>query len=377
MDWRVRYIDYPQQYQKMRDEILGTVDEVLSKGDVMLRQQLRDFENNLAAFVGTRYAVGTSNCTDALHLSLRAAGVGPGDEVITVSHTFVASAAAIHHSGARPIFVDIGNDHNMNVELLESAITPKTKAIMPVHLNGRLCEMGELMEIANKNGLMVIEDTAQALGGSYNGIRGGNWGLAGCFSFYPAKLLGAYGDAGAVVTNSQEIAEKVTRLRDHGRLANGDISGWSFNCRLDNLHAAILDLKLKQVLMWIERRREIAALYHQELSDQHELHLPPPPMNGNAYFDVFQNYEIEAENRDQLKIYLQEKGVETMIPWGGKAVHQFTALGLTHYKLPRTEKMLTHALMLPIHCELTNEQVAYVAENIKQFYKKMRRWSIT
>jgi dTDP-4-amino-4,6-dideoxygalactose transaminase len=369
MDWKVRYIDYSQQYQKMRNEILQTIDLVLSKGDVMLRQQLRDFENNLATFVGTQYAVGTSNCTDALHLTLRAAGVGPGDEVITVSHTFVASAAAIHHSGATPVFVDIGDDHNMDVDLIEVAITSRTKAIMPVHLNGRLCDMNKLIVIAKKHGLIVIEDTAQALGGSYKDIKGGNWGLAGCFSFYPAKLLGAYGDAGAVVTNSEKIAEKIRQLRDHGRLPNGDISGWSFNCRLDNLHAAILDLKLKQVPAWIARRREIAFIYHKHLSNLVQLLLPPPPMSDDTYFDVFQNYEIEAEDRDQLKVFLQENGIETMIPWGGRGVHQFPPLGLTHYKLPRTERMFKRALMLPMHCELNNEQIVYVAETIRQFYK--------
>jgi len=369
MHWKVRYIDYPKQYQKMRNDILETIDKVLSKGDVMLRQQLRDFESNLTAFVGTKYAVGTSNCTDAMHLTLRAAGIGPGDEVITVSHTFVATAAAIHHSGATPILIDIGEDHNMNVDQLEAAVTPRTKAIMPVHLNGRLCDMGRLMKIAEKYNLLVIEDAGQALGGSFKGTKGGSFGLAGCFSFYPAKLLGAYGDAGAVVTNSEEIAERVRRLRDHGRMANGDISGWSFNCRLDNLHAAILDLKLKQVPAWIEHRRRIALIYHEHLSDLSQLLLPPPPFANGVYFDVFQNYEIEAENRDRLKLYLEENGIETMIPWGGKGVHQFTALGLTHYSLPCTEKMLGHALMLPMHCELTDGQVVYVAETIHHFYK--------
>jgi dTDP-4-amino-4,6-dideoxygalactose transaminase len=368
MHWKVPYIDYPQQYQKMRNDILETIDKVLSKGDVMLRQQLRDFESNFAAFVGTKYVVGTSNCTDAMHLTLRAAGIGPGDEVITVSHTFVSTAAAIHHTDATPVLIDIGEDHNMNIDLVEAAITPKTKAIMPVHLNGRLCDMGNLMKVAGKHGLFVIEDTAQALGGSFKGIRGGNWGLAGCFSFYPAKLLGAYGDAGAVVTNDGQIAERVSHLRDHGRLPNGDIAEWSFNCRLDNLHAAILDLKIKQVPSWIIRRREIAAIYHQHLYNLPQLLLPPPPMENSTYFDVFQNYEIEADNRDQLRLYLQEKGIETLIPWGGRGVHQFVSLGLTHYRLPRTDRMLNRALMLPMHCELADEQVMFVAQTIRDFY---------
>ena len=364
----MRYVDYPGQYQKIRNEILETIDAVLSQGDVMLRQQLRDFEVNLAAFVGAKYAVGTSNCTDALHLSLRAAGVGQGDEVITVSHTFVATVAVIHQVGAKPVLVDIGEDHNMNVALIEKAITSRSRAIIPVHLNGRVCEMGKLISIAEKHGLVVIEDAAQALGASFNGTKAGAFGLAGCFSFYPAKLLGAYGDAGAVVTNSQEIAEKVTLLRNHGRTSDGEIAGWAFNCRMDNVHAAILDLKLKQLPGWIERRREIACLYQEWLFNIPELLLPPPPVTDGAPFDVFQNYEIEAEDRDRLKAYLQERGIETMIAWGGKGVHQFPALGLTHFDLPRTQRMFERVLMLPMHCELTDEQVVYVATCVRRFY---------
>lgn len=370
MDWKVRFIDYPTQFQKMEREIMDTIRTVLSKGDLMLRQQLKDFEDHLAAFVGTKYAVGVSNCTDALHLTLRAAGIGPGDEVITVSHTFVATAAAIHHAGAAPVLIDIGDDHNMNVDLIEAAITPRTKAIMPVHLNGRLCDMGKLMAIAEKHDLLVIEDAAQALGASFKGTKAGAFGLAGCFSFYPAKLLGAFGDGGAVVTNSKEISDKIRLLRNHGRTDDGDIAFWSFNCRLDNLQAAILDLKLKHLPQWIARRREIAQLYHRRLSGVRQLYLPPPPVNDGAYFDIYQNYEIEAEDRDRLVEHLKESGIEVFIQWGGKGVHQFKALGLTHFKLPRTERMFERTLMLPMHTELSNEQVEYVADAIRRFYSK-------
>ncbi|MBI2820291.1 MAG: DegT/DnrJ/EryC1/StrS family aminotransferase [Acidobacteria bacterium] len=373
MAWKVPFVNYPLQFRKMESGIMETIRTVLSRGDVMLRQQLADFEQHLAAFVGTAYAVGTSNCTDALHLTLRAAGVGVGDEVITVSHTFVATAAAIHHTGATPVLIDIANDHNLDVELLEQAITPRTKAILPVHLNGRVCAMDRVMELAERHRLLVVEDAAQALGGSYRSVKGGNFGLAGCFSFYPAKLLGAYGDAGAVVTNSREIWEKVRSLRDHGRTATGDIAGWSFNCRMDNLHAALLDLKLKMLPAWIDRRREIASIYHVHLSDLPELLLPPPPTPGGPWFDVYQNYEVEAEQRDSLVDHLREKEVEIMIPWGGRGVHQFAALGLTHFRLPRTEQMFERALLLPMHTELENWQVEYVAETVRGFYHRSRR----
>ncbi len=368
MAWRVRYIDDPASYQKMRDEILGVVDHTLSQGDVMLRHQLSDFEANFASFVGTRYAVGVNNCTDALHLSLRAAGIGPGDEVITVSHTMVATAAAIHHAGATPVLVDIGEDHNMDAGTIESAITHRTKAIMPVHLNGRVCDMGRIMPIAEANGLLVIEDAAQALGASFDCENAGSFGLAGCFSFYPAKLLGAFGDGGAVVTDSEEIAEKIKLLRNHGRMPDGDVSGWSFNSRLDNLHAAILDVKLKHLPSWTRRRRDIADIYSSGLASLPQLRLPPPPVHEGPFHDVFQNYEIEAENREGLVTHLTGAGVETMISWGGRGVHQFTALGLTLHRLPRTERMFERVLMLPMHPELDDSDVEYVVQSVREFY---------
>jgi dTDP-4-amino-4,6-dideoxygalactose transaminase len=368
MEWKVRYIDYPRQYAKMRTEVLDVVDSVLSRGDLMMRQQMRDFEDHLAAFVGTDYCVGTSNCTDALWMALLAAGIGPSDEVITVSHTFVATAAAVHHTGATPVLVDIGDDHNMNVDLVEAAITPRTKALLPVHLNGRLCAMDRLMAIAKSRSLLVIEDTAQALGGAFQGVKGGQWGLAGCFSFYPAKLLGAYGDAGALVTNDTALAQRVRELRDHGRTADGGLSGWSFNNRLDNLHAAILDLKLTHVPEWIQRRRAIAALYQQHLEGIPRVLPPPAPADAGDYFDVYQNYEIESENRDALRDHLREAGIETLLPWGGKGIHQFPVLGLGHYRLPRTERFFERGLMLPMHCELEDEQVVFVAQTVRAFH---------
>lgn len=370
MEWRVRFVDYPSQFRSMEAELMGTVRTVLERGDLMLRQQLRDFEDHLAQFVGTKYSVGTSNCTDALHLVMRAAGIGPGDEVITVSHTFVATAAAIHHTGATPVFVDIGPDHNLDVRLLEAALSPRTRALVPVHLNGRLCDMEAVMAIAARHKLVVIEDSAQALGASQHGRKGGAWGLAGCFSFYPAKLLGALGDGGAVTTNSAEVAEAVRRLRDHGRTPDGDLAGWSFNCRLDNLQAAILDLKLRYVPGWIERRRALAAIYHAELSNLPQVRLPPPPDSDARYFDVFQNYEVEAENRDGLVARLKQASVEILLPWGGRAVHQFPRLGFPDYvgKLLRTEAVFGRVLLLPMHTELTDEQVRYVCGVIREYY---------
>src|ERR1700682_1963367 len=255
----VRFWEPGKEFHRIETEVMDTMRDLLSRGDLIMRQQMLDFESHLASFVGTTDAVGVSNCTDGLRLLLEAVGIGPGDEVITVSHTFMAMMAVIHHVGATPVLVDVGDDHNMNVDLVEAAITPRTKAIMPVYLNGRLVRMDRLMEIAKKHDLLVLEDTAQALGGAYLGVRGGAWGIAGAFSFYPAKLLGAYGDAGAVVTSDPDLASRLRELRDHGRISKTGFSGWGWNCRLDNLQAAILDLKLKKVTEWIGQRGRLGG----------------------------------------------------------------------------------------------------------------------
>lgn len=368
MEWKVRYIDYPKQFRKLEDELMPSIRTVLANGDLILRKHTRDFEEHLAEFVGTGYAVGLNSGTDALELALYAAGIGPGDEVITVSHTFVATASSIYHVGAKPVLVDIGDDHNMNVGLVEEAITERTKAIIPVHLNGRVCSMRKLMAIAEAHNLVVIEDACQSLGGSFEGTKAGAFGLAGCFSFYPAKILGAYGDAGALVTNSKEFADKIKMLRDHGRTPSGELGGWAFNARLDNIQAAILDIKFKYLPDWIARRRWIAQRYHEGLSGIPELRLPPAPTSEGPYFDVFQNYEIEAENRDGLVAHLRQQGVEIMITWGGKAVHQFQALGLSGFNLPRTEELFRKVLMIPMHPELTDSNVDYVIQAIRDFY---------
>lgn len=370
MTYRVPYIDYPRQYEKLRIEVLAVIDRVLSRGDLMLRGDLQAFEEHLAEFVGARYAVGTGNCTDALCLALQAASVGRGDEVITVSHTFVATAAAIHQAGATPVLVDIGADHLMDPSAVEAAVTARTKCIVPVHLNGRLCEMERLRAIAERRRLLIIEDAAQALGATLGGKSAGTFGIAGCFSFYPAKILGAYGDGGTVVTNDAEVAGKVRALRNMGRLPNGELLGWGSNSRLDNLQAAILDLKLKLLPCWIERRREIAARYHARLAQLPGLVVPPPPSSGGGRFDVFQNYEIETADRDGLRAYLAEAAVETMLPWGGRAIHQFPALGFEGLRLPATERLFERVLLLPMHCELSDEQVDYVADAVCGFREK-------
>ena len=368
--YKVPFVNYPEHYRRIWNEVMDAITEALSKGDLILRDQLREFEENIASFIGVKHAVGVNSGTDALFLSLKAAEVGQGDEVITVAHTFVATVSAIVYCGAKPILVDVGEDMNMDVNQVEQAITPKTKAIIPVHLNGRICDMEKLMAIANEHNLLIIEDAAQALGATFDGKKAGSFGLTGCFSFYPAKMLGAAGDGGIAVTNDEEIAEKIRLLRDHGyQRSTGEMLCYGYNSRLDNVQAAILDVKLKHLPEWIERRRDIVSLYHQGLSDLQELKIPPPPRSDNRFFDVYQNYVIRAKERDKLVAYLEESGIEILISWP-KPMHRHAALGLKHFHLPMTEQISNEVLSLPMHPELGGEDVEYVIGSIHKFQDK-------
>ncbi len=370
MTYKVPFVDYPLQYQRLEDELLDLLrDVVLTRADFILRGDLRQFESNVASFLGVDYAVGVNSGTDALYLSLMANGIGQGDEVITVAHTFVATVAVIVQCGARPVLVDVADDFNMNVDQVESAISPRPRANIPVHLNGRLCDREKLMSIASRHNLLVIEDAAQALGASFDGQKAGSFGLTGCFSFYPAKMLGGAGDGGMVVTNDENLAEKLWLLRDHGQQrTTGDILYYGFNSRLDNLQAAILDVKLKYLPQWIERRRELAGIYHQGLADVSYLRLPPPPQSQGRYFDVFQNYVVRAQDRDRLVEHLRACSIEVLISWT-KPMHHQQALGLTHFHLPETEQISQEVISLPLNTELSNEQVKYVIESVRNFYR--------
>ncbi|MCK4307173.1 DegT/DnrJ/EryC1/StrS family aminotransferase [candidate division WOR-3 bacterium] len=366
MTYRVPFVEPGKHYLNLKDKIDTTITDVFAKGDLVMRKQLRDFEEHLATFVGTKYAIGLNSGYHALHLSLFAAGISSGDEVITVAHTFVATISAIVHCGAVPVLIDVDKDYNMAMDKIEPAITSKTKAIIPVHLNGRLCNMDKLMTIAEKYNLMVIEDAAQSLGGKYNGKSAGSFGLAGCFSHYPFKILGGFGDGGALTTNDPEIARKTTLLRYNGEdRETGEYHYHGYTCLLDNVQAAVLDVKLKHLPRWIERRREIAELYHQGLSDIMELSLPH--FEGEKYFDVYQNYVIRTKKRDELFSYLKEHGIETLIHWK-KPVWEHTRLELGQYHLPETESLCKEVLSLPVNTEITDNQVSYAIECIRNFY---------
>lgn len=375
MFYTVPFVNYPEHYRRIWEEITNEIDSCLSHGDLIMRQQVEDFEQSLAKFVGVKHAIGLNSGTDALYFSLKAAGVKPGDEVITVSHTFVATIAAIKYCGATPVLIDVDlNTMNMDCDLIKDAITERTKAIIPVHLNGCICnDMDEIMAIGSHHHLDVIEDAAQALGARYNGECAGSFGLTGCFSFYPAKILGCAGDGGALVTNDDEVADYVRLLRDHGiQRSTGEMLMYGYNSRLDNIQAAILSVKLKKLPEWIDHRRYLARTYDYHLSRVLEVSIPCqsfiPYRSGSDYYDVYQNYVIRAKRRDDLFTYLKEAGIETLISWR-KPTHKHLALGLDNFALPVTEKISNEVISLPMYPELQYNDIKYVADTINEFYK--------
>ncbi len=364
---KVPFVNYPLQYKNLKGKIDKALNRTISRGDLILREDVEEFEQNLASYTKTKYAVGLNSCSDALIFSLMASGVGKGDEVITVSHTFFSTIEAIVHVGATPVLIDVGFDYLMDVEKIEQAVTSKTKAIIPVHLNGRVCRMDKIKRIAKRHNLTIIEDSAQALGAEYKGKKGGSFGLTGCFSFYPAKVLGALGDGGAITTNNRKVSERIRLLRNHGQKTKKRITCYGFTSRLDNLQAAVLNVKMKYLPEWLKRRREIAKKYTKGLSEVKGLKIPPSPQKGSRY-DVFQNYVIRAEKRDKLYRSLREKGIETLIK-DPIANHLQPGIGLSKFNLPLTEKLANEVISLPMYPEIKDRQVDYVIKTVKEFYE--------
>ncbi len=363
----IPFFNYAALYLEREEEIIETLRDVMGRGAFILQQDLRDFEAKLRALLDVKYAYGLADGTNALILGLRAAGIGPGDEVVVPSHTYVASAASIHFVGAQPVCVEIGPDHMVDPESVERAITSRTRAMMPVHINGRTCDMDPLQDIARRHDILIVEDAAQALGSKYKGRCAGTFGAFGTFSFYPAKLLGCFGDGGALVTNDDAIAEQVGLLRDHGRNADGRVVAWGTNCRLDNIQAAVLSMKLKYYEDEIARRRSIASRYDAAFKDIDDITLPPGPDENADHFDIYQNYELEAGRRDELRRYLDERGVKTVIQWAGTPVHQFEELGL-EADLPVTDRFFERCFMLPLYPALGDDEVEYICGAVRAFY---------
>lgn len=372
MVYRVPFVEPVRVYDMIKEEIDAAYFEVMSKGDLIDRGQLKSFERNLAAFVGTKYAVGLNSGYDALHMSLRAAGIGAGDEVIVPAHTFVATCSAVVNVGARPVLVDVGKDFNIDVERIEEAITEKTRGIIPVHLSGYMADMERVMEFAARYDLAVIEDACQSLGSSMevNGkrVRAGAVGLAGCWSFYPFKILGGYGDGGAITTNDPEVALFATRMRYNGEdRETGEYHGHGFTCLLDNMQAAFLDVKLGHLPAWIERRRQVAERYRAGLSGIPDLLLPH--YNDPRRDHVYQNYTVRAKQGNAFSEYLKQNGVEVLTQFR-KPYYKHQALNLEDRGYPETEALSREVCSLPMNVEISDGQIDCVIDVVRSFFEQ-------
>lgn len=364
----IPFFNYPHVYGQYKEELLPEILRVLENGNFILQKDVTDFENAVKEYAGAKFCVSVANGTDSLYLALLGAGIEPDDEVIMASHTYIATAAAAHFAGAKPVLVDCLPDRMIDPQAVEDAITTRTKVIMPTQLNGRTANMDALQALADKYGLVIIEDAAQALGSKFSNKCAGTFGLAGSISLYPAKLLGCFGDGGLLFTNDEKMHDKLYQMRDHGRNRDGVVVSWGVNSRLDNLQAAILNVKLRYYPEDIERRRRIARIYNERLQHLEDMTLPPGPDEPGPYFDVYQNYEVEAGQRGKLREHLNKHGIGTIIQWNGTPVHQFKGLGLTEYDLPKTDRFFKRCFLLPMNTSLTDDDAHYICDVINNFY---------
>jgi dTDP-4-amino-4,6-dideoxygalactose transaminase len=364
----VPYVDLSLQHQALKDELLRAVSDVIDSGQFILGPQVEEFERRFAALCGVKHAVGLNSGTDALILVLRALGIGPGDEVITAPNSFVASASCVALVGATPVFVDVRDDYNLDPHLLEAAITPHTKAIIPVHLTGRPADMQPITEIAAAHSLYIIEDAAQAVLAEYRGQRVGSFGAAGCFSLHPLKNLNACGDAGLVTTDDGELADRIRLSRNLGLKTRNDCVEWSSNSRLDTIQAAMLLVKLGGLEEWTNCRRANAAFYQEALRDLDEVRLPFDQPHERA---VYHTFIIQAERRDDLQRHLADNGIGSAVHYPIPIHRQSIGLTLGYPagSFPVTERQTERILSLPIFPELMQEQLERVATSVRRFYR--------
>lgn len=365
-------LDSKRQYAEIGNEVEKAVCEVLRSGCYILGPNTKELEKELASFFGVKYTVGLNSGTDALHLALRALDIGAGDEVITTAFTFVATTEAIGIVGAKPVFVDINPDtFNIDPDKIEAAITPKTKAIIPVHLYGQPCEMDKIMDIAKRHNLRVIEDCCQAIGATYKGQMVGSFGDFGCLSFYPTKNLGGMGDGGLIMTNSEELRNRVVALRNHGGAVRYYHDEIGVNSRLDEVQAAILRVKLPHIKEWNEKRRAHAAYYNKLFADCKDVVTPVEAANT---YCVYHQYTVKVPNRDEVHKMLQERGIGAMlyypVPLHLQKVHAY--LGVGKGSLPYTEKDTELVMSLPMFPELTEEEQRTVASTLIDCIEKSK-----
>jgi dTDP-4-amino-4,6-dideoxygalactose transaminase len=360
----IPFVDLKAQYQSIKAEIDHAISTVVNDCHFILGSEVEEFEREFAKYVGVEHAVGTNNGTSALHLALLAAGVQPGDEVITVSCTFVATAAAVRYTNARPVYVDVTDDsYTMDPSQIERAITARTRVIMPVHLYGQCADMDPIIDIARRHGLTVVEDAAQAHGAAYKGRGAGSIGDLACFSFYPGKNLGAYGEGGAVVTNNADYAQRIKLLRDHGQSRKYHHELLGYNYRMEGIQGAVLRVKLRHLNDWNAARRTHAARYRTLLTK--EIGLLGEMSYGTPVYHVF---PVFVERRDELQQHLTASGISTGIHYPIPVHRQpaFADDGRSHY-LPVTERASAQTLSLPMYAELSESDIASVAHAVNQF----------
>ena len=365
---QIPILDLKAQYASIKDEVIQAISEVCDNQAFALGPAVAEFEENVAKYCNSKYALGVSSGTDALLVSLMALDIKPSDEVITSPFTFFATAGSIIRLGAKPVFVDVDrNSFNIDPSAIEQKITDKTRAIIPVHLFGQIAQMKAITEIANRHNLVVIEDAAQAIGASQNGIKAGNFGDCGCFSFYPTKNLGGFGDGGLVTTNREDLATKIKTLRDHGQNPRYFYKVIGGNFRLDGIQGAVLNVKLRYLDGWNEKRRQNAALYDSLFSDSP---VKTPEINANNV-SIYHQYTITVQDRDKLQQFLAENNIGSAIFYP-KPLHLqdcFSNLGYKPGDLPIAEQLCKEVLSLPIYSELDTDQIEYVAKTILKFYK--------
>jgi dTDP-4-amino-4,6-dideoxygalactose transaminase len=362
--------DLTRQYQQIQGEIAAAIDSVLPSGKYTLGPNLEKFENEYAAYCGVKHCVGISNGTEALHLTLAAMGIGPGDEVITQANTYVATAFAVSYRGATPVFVDVEPEHsNMDVTKIEQKITERTKVIIPVHMYGHAVDMEPIMALAQRYDLKVLEDASHAHGATYRGRRTGSLGHAAAFSFYPSKVLGAYGDAGGVVTNDDQLNDRIRMLRYMGQEVKHTHQVIGYQQRLDPIQAAILGVKLKHLEDWIDGRREIARLYRELLSD-----LPVTlPDEADWARHVYYMYTIHCQERDALSDYLEQRGIGTQKIYATPVPMQpsYRYLEYSAEDIPIASQLANQLLCLPMFPELTRGEIDLVSDTIHKFYDEV------
>lgn len=367
---KIPFGNLKRQYEQIRQQIDKVTHEVYESGWFILGQQCQQFETNFAQYCKAKYAVGVGSGTEALHLSLIACGVQPGDEVITVANTCVPTLSAISFAGAVPVFIDIDEKtFTINPALIEERITDKTKAILPVHLYGQCADMDSIGEIASKYKLAVVEDCAQSHGSLYKGKMAGTMGDAGAFSFYPSKNLGAFGDGGLVLTNDEKIAQKIVKLRNYGQEKRYYHSIKGFNSRLDELQAAILNAKLPYLEGWNQRRREIAKRYHEAFSSVGIC----CPLEAGDRFHTYHLYVLRVLERDRFQKLLEEKAIATIIhyPIPIHLQESYAECREQSKYLPLTEQLASEIVSLPLYPELTDEEVDYIINNVLEVYEQL------